>query len=184
MIDHFAQAAMLKADTLVRQHPVSASLELAAYRDVRRIGAVIVDAGVALGIHADTQVGTTRARDENAQVGGHQHVRILAHRIVGLNCAMVQGHHEGAARRIVNRTILSQVNTAGRAKAERTTTLQRDIHGLGSGGDFAAIAQQGLPVRDVHGARNLYFSGRGSSDGLLSMQRRQITAYGYGSDQQ
>ena len=78
MIHHFAQAAMLEVDALIRQHPVGPALQLAAHRDIGRVGAVIVDAGVSLGIDPDAQVGLSRTGDKDAQVGGKQHIGIFA----------------------------------------------------------------------------------------------------------
>jgi hypothetical protein len=60
MIYDFAQAAMLEVDTLVGQHPVSSTLQLTAYRDIRRTCTVIVDAGIALRIYADAEVSLSR----------------------------------------------------------------------------------------------------------------------------
>jgi hypothetical protein len=115
MIHHFPQTAMLEADALIGQHAVGSALQLAAYRDIRRVGAVIIDAGISLGVYADAQFSLSRAGDKDAQVRGDQHIGILAHRVIGLDSAPIERHHEGAVCRVVDGAILRQVNTAGRA---------------------------------------------------------------------
>ena len=66
MIDYVSQAAMLEGDALVRHHPVNATLELAADCHIRRIGAMIINACVALLIHADAQRRFSGTGDEDA----------------------------------------------------------------------------------------------------------------------
>jgi hypothetical protein len=185
VVDHLSQAAVLKTDPLVGQHTVSASFELAAYRDIRCIGAVIVDAGVSLGVDADAEIGVPRCRDEDAQVGGHEHIRVLAYRVVRLDRTVVQRHHEGAACRVFHRAIFGQVNAAGGTEAESSAALQGDFDCLASRGDFAAIAEERFSVGDVDRAGHLNFRGGGSADGLLSKQGRLAAGYSYGesSDQ-
>jgi urease beta subunit len=107
MIHHFLQAAMLKADALIRKHAVGAALELAADGDIRSICAMIVDASVTLHIHTDAQLSLARPGDKNAQIGCHQHVRVFAHRVVGFDRAAIEGHHERTARGVVDGSVLS-----------------------------------------------------------------------------
>jgi hypothetical protein len=74
MIHHFAQAAMLEIDALIRHDPIRSTFQLARHRDVGRICAMVVDAGISLGIYPDAEVGLPRTRDEDAQVGGEQDI--------------------------------------------------------------------------------------------------------------
>ena len=118
MIHYFAQAAMLEVDALIRHDPVRPALQLTGHGDIRRICAVIVDAGVALGIYADAQIGLSRTGDEDAQVGGKQDIGVLAYDVAGLDGAAIERHHERAAGRVVDGAVLRQVNGAGGAQAE------------------------------------------------------------------
>ena len=115
MVHHFLQTAMLEVDALIRQHPVGSAFQLAAHRDVWRVCAVIIDAGVSFGIYPDAQVGLSRAGDKDAQVGGEQHIGVLAHDVVGLDRTAIERHHERAAGGVVDGAVLRQVNAAGGA---------------------------------------------------------------------
>jgi hypothetical protein len=118
MIHHLAQAPMLEVHALIRHYPVRPAFQLAAHRDVRRVCAMVVHAGISLGIYPDAQVGLSRAGDEDAQIGSKQHIGILAHYVVGLNRAAVERHHKRATGRVVDGAVFRQVNAAGGAQVQ------------------------------------------------------------------
>lgn len=140
---------MLEIDALVRHDSVRSAFQLAGHGHVRRICAVIIDAGISLGIYPDAEVGLPRTRNENAQVGGKQDIRVFAYDVIGFDGAAIKGHHERTAGRVVDGAILRQVDAARGAQAERAAPLQGDLDGLFSSGDLAAIAQDRFPVGNV-----------------------------------
>ncbi len=163
---------MLEGDTLIGQHPVYSAVELAADRNIGRVGAVIVYAGIALGIDADAEVGFSRARDKDAQVGGKQHIGVFAYDIVGLDRAAVERHHQRAAGRVGDRAVLRQVNTGGRAQPQCAAACQRNLHRLALRGHRAAVAQQHLAMESRRRPRLEPRWRRYRSDGLLGRQLR------------
>jgi hypothetical protein len=118
MIHHFAQAAMLEVHALIRHDPIRSAFQLTGNSDVGRICAVIVNAGISLGIYADAEVRLPRTGDEDAQVGGKQDIGVLADNVIGFDGAAVERHHERAAGWVVDGAILGQVDAAGGAQAE------------------------------------------------------------------
>jgi hypothetical protein len=118
MIHHLVQAAMLEIDALVRHDPIRSTFELAGHGDVGRICAVIVDAGISLGIYPDAEVGLSRTGNKNVQVGGKQDIGVFAYDIIGFDGAAIERHHERAAGRVVNGAVLRQVDAAGGAQTE------------------------------------------------------------------
>jgi hypothetical protein len=149
MIHHFTQAAVLEVHALIRHDSIGSAFQLAGHGDVWGICAVVVDAGVSLGIYPNAQVGLSRTGDEDAEVGGKQDIGVLADDVVGLNGAAIERHHERAARGVVDGAVLRQVNRADGTQSERATPLQGNLDGLFSGGNLAAIAEQHLAVGDV-----------------------------------
>ncbi len=174
MVHYLAQAAMLEVDALIRQHAVGPTLQLAGNRNIRRVCTMIVDAGVSLGIYADAQVGLSRAGDKDAQVGGKQHIGILAHVVAGLDGAPVKRHHECAAGGVIDGAVFRQVNAAGRAQAQGAAPLQGNLHCLVSSGNLAAVAQQRLSMGNVDRAGDLNLGRRGTPDGLLRRQQQAL----------
>jgi hypothetical protein len=149
MVHNLVQAAMLKIDALIRHDPIRSAFQLAGHGDVGRICAVIVDAGISLGIYADAEVGLPRTGDEDAQIGSKQDIGVFADNVIGFDGATIERHHERAAGRVVDGAVLRQVDAAGGAQAERAAPLQGDLDGLFSSGNLAAIAQDRFPVGDV-----------------------------------
>jgi hypothetical protein len=169
MIHHLVQAAMLEIDALIRHDPIRSTFQLAGHGDVGRICAVIVDAGITLGIYPDAEVGLPRTGDEDAQVGSKQDIGVFAYDVIGFDGAAIERHHERAAGGVVDGAVLGQMDAAGGAQAEGATSLQGDLDGLFSGGNLAAIAQYRFPVGDVDRAGDLYLSSGGSPDRLLGI---------------
>ena len=87
MIHHFTQAAVLEVRALIRHDSIGSAFQLAGHGDVWGICAVVVDAGVPLGIYPDAQIGLPRTGDQDAQVGREQDIGIFAYDVVGLDGA-------------------------------------------------------------------------------------------------
>ncbi len=109
---------MLEIDALIGHDPIGSAFQLAGHGDVGRLCAVIVDAGVSLGIYPDAEVGLSRTGDEDAQVGGKQDIGVFAYDVIGFDGAAIKRHHERAAGGVVDGAVLRQVDAAGGAQAE------------------------------------------------------------------
>ena len=83
LVDYRLQAAVLEHDALAGLHAVEAAIEDAADDDIRRVGAHVVYAGVAVLTEAHFHIGRIRAADKNAEVGRLQGVGILFARRAG-----------------------------------------------------------------------------------------------------
>jgi hypothetical protein len=118
MIHHLVEAAMLEIDALIRHDAIGSAFQLAGHGDVRRLCAVIVDAGISLRIYPDAEVGLPWAGDEDAQVRGKQNIGVFAYDVIGFDGAAIERHHERAASRVVDGAILCEVDAAGGTQPE------------------------------------------------------------------
>jgi 16S rRNA C1402 N4-methylase RsmH len=118
MIHHLVEAAMLEINALIRHDPIGSAFQLTAHSDVRRLCAVIVDAGISFGIYPDAEVGLPWTRDEDAQVRCEQNIGVSAYDVIGFDGAAIERHHERAASRVVDGAVLCEVHAAGGTKPE------------------------------------------------------------------
>jgi hypothetical protein len=118
MIHHLVEAAMLEIDALIRHDPIGSTFQLAGHGDVRRLCAVIVDAGISLGIYPDAEVGLPWTGDEDAQVRSKQNIGVFAYDVIGFDGAAIERHHERAARRVVDGAVFCEVDAAGGTQPE------------------------------------------------------------------
>jgi hypothetical protein len=141
-------------DALIRLHAIEAALKLTGDGHVGGIRSVVVNAGIALLIGADLQIGLAGAGDEDAQVGREQYIGILAGCVAGFDGSAIEGDHKGGVcRRIgwVCRCVLREVHFGRGAKTQLAASCEGDMRRRIARSDGSVVSDTGFAVR--HGER-------------------------------
>ena len=109
---------------------------------------MIVEAGVALIVDAEAEVGRAGTGDENAQIRRENDVGELAGDVVAFDGTTVERDHKAAAG---DRCVGGEMNLCRGANVEIAAARELEVHGLVVRSDGSVVADEGEAVGDGHG---------------------------------
>ena len=159
VVHHLAQAPMLEHHPLPRLHPINPALKHAAHRNIRRIGAPIVHASIALRPQPHLDRRRPRPADRNAEVRRQNYIRIPPSRIIRLQRPPVQRHHQPRfvptrCRACRRARIRRQAHLRRRAQAQFSTMRQRHHYRVLPSRHLAIRLDHRLPARHLQRSRH------------------------------
>lgn len=166
LIDNFMHASVLEHDALAGLDVIVAAVEDAGDKDVRRVGAAVVDAGITVFAEADFDFGGAGSADKDAEIRGEEDVCAAACGEAGLDGAMIHRHHEAGRIAGGRGGIRGELDGGGGADAEGAALRKKYISGGGTGGDGAARRDDGLIRCDLER------SGDGGAGGRFALLER------------
>jgi hypothetical protein len=149
IVDDLLEAAVFEEDALIRLDAISAAFKQAAGEDIGGMIAAVVDAGVALIVDAEAEVGLARPGDEDAEIGSEQDVGILAGQVVSFEGTAVEGDHEAAAG---DGVVGGEMDFGGGAHVEVAAPGEGDADAFIAGGNGSVVADEGEAIFDGEGA--------------------------------